>query len=270
MLVLDTTATVSTECGPVVVHPPTSIMPNSADTRKRKRRPYVLVPPAPYRLPSQGSDSQRRTQAVSSTSALSSTQHGPQHMVNRPEQRVPSLQEKLNVPKALTTFKPSNQTLSDIGISIPTTVRKSGSFIIHTHEIIPRDEVPAQMPPTERPLQSFTARISKPPHVANPVTAQVITKKRPMSGFKINKTKPTTSKPPPSSSNDTTVFSTSTQEVGRKPSLLESQPAPPPISPSEIANVFPVEFAASFAEAVVSQVGFMLCQKVSRYFDIYF
>ncbi|KAF8798182.1 hypothetical protein BYT27DRAFT_6922620 [Phlegmacium glaucopus] len=272
MLILDTTVSVSTECGPVVVQPPTSTTANSVKG-KRKGKPYVLVPPAPYRIPSQGSDSQRRSQqAASSTSAPLSTQHGPEDMLDRPGRRVPSLQEKLNAPKALTTFEPSTQTLSDIGISVPTTVRRSGSFIIHTRDVVPRDRTPAEgVSATERPVEpvkSHTTRASKPPHVANPVTGRIITRGS-LSNLKFNKSnksnksKATHSKPPPSSSNDsdaTAVTSTNTQE-GFKSTLPDPQLVPPPLSPSEIASVFPVKLAASFAEAVMHQVGYLLCQK---------
>ena len=68
-------------------YPKVTIMPTI-----KKNRAYVLVPPAPYRLPGQGSHSRRRSQPNSSFSTLLArvvTGGEFKPTVNRPEQRVP-------------------------------------------------------------------------------------------------------------------------------------------------------------------------------------
>ena len=69
--------------------------------RAIKKKPYVLVPPAPYPLPGQGSHSRRRGHAKSSTL----TRDERQPTVNRPEQRMGPSQPPTPLPelsKALT------------------------------------------------------------------------------------------------------------------------------------------------------------------------
>ena len=255
-LVPDAAVSISAENDPIVVQPPTNNTPELTVKRTMKRKAYVLVPPAPYRLPGQGSHSHRKSQANASTSAPLVTRDELQPTINRPEQRVPPSQVDGvdgKVSKAPTTA--SIPSLSDIGISIPTTVRKPGSFIIHTlpHVITQ---------PSEQKVEPVNPR-TKPPHVGNPVTAQVITKGSIATlKFKKSKVKPT----PSSSSNTTIVASTDTQGGRKPPNLPQSQPAPPMTLP-EVSNTLTELAAKSIADKVMDRVDFML---VSNYFDLFF
>jgi hypothetical protein len=263
-LVSDATASVSTRNGPVVVQLPTKGVPEVTVKRTMKTKVYVLVPPAPYRYRflDQDSKTHQRSQADSSSSALLVTRDELQHTVNGHEQRVPPSQVNYKVPKAPTILKPSTPSLSDIGISIPTTVRKPGSYIIHTPQVIPRNRIPERL---VEPIMPPTARPSRPPHVSNPVTAQVITKGS-LAPFKFTKSIP--SKISPSSNNPTVVANPSTQE---DPSLPQEQPTLPPAPLPRAANVLAsTELTASeIAKEVIQRFGFMLCQKVSDYLDLF-
>ena len=245
-LVPEATVPVSTEIGPIVAHPPTRDMPELSVKPTMKRRVYVLVPPAPYALPHH---SNRRNQANSSTSVPLVTQDEPQSTVNRPEQEVPPSQVDDKVPK----------TLSDIGISIPTTVRKPGSFIIHTLPHITTQS-------TEHLMKSVIPR-AKTPHVGNPVTTQVITKGS-ISTLKFKKSKV---KSTPSSSNNnnnnndnntTVVASTDIQGGPKSPKLAQLLPKPPLPLP-DVSNDVTELAAQSIANKVMDRVDFML---VSNHF----
>lgn len=195
---------VSTESASIsiAIEPPTGSISNLTVKLKRtlKRKAYVLVPEAPY-----------------PTSALFLTPREPQPIVNKSEQRVLlPLQENCKVPESRTIAK--LPTLSEIGISIPTTVRRPGSFIVHS--IIPGNPpIAEEAPSIKRPVKPTTTRTSK--RTGNCVTGQVITKAS-IAKLKFNKSK--TSQPKP-----TVVASTSTQP--------EVQPAPPPMEPSETTNI---------------------------------
>lgn len=250
-LVPDSTESISAENGPIVVRPPTNHTPELT-VRHMKREVYVLVPPAPYRLPGQGSRSHRKSQAKSSTSKLFVSQDEIQPTVNRPEQRVTPSQEDGKVPKAPTTAH--SPSLSDIGISIPTIVRKPGSFIMHT--------LPHIITQSNENLVEPVNPRTKPLHVGNPVTAQVITK----ASIGALKFKRSQVKPTPSSSNNTTIVASTDIKGGRNsPNLPQSQPAPPMPLP-EVSNVLNERTAQSIANIVMDRVGFML---VSNYFDLF-
>jgi hypothetical protein len=235
----DATVSIPAENGSIVVQPPTNNTPELTVKRTLKRKAYVLVPPAPYRLPGQGSHSHRGSQANSVTSALSVIRDELQPTVNRPEQTVPPSK----VPKAPKASIPS---LSDIGISVPTTVRKPGSFIIHT---------PVATQSTEHLVEPVNPR-TKPSHVGNPVTAQVITKGS-IAKLKFNKS--SVKQTPSSSNNTTTVASTDTKGGRKHPNLPQSQPTPPMALPALTELT-----AQSIAEKVFD---YML---VSNYFDLFF
>ena len=217
-LVPDATVPVSDETGPIVVQPPTNNVPEPTVKPTKKRKVYVLVPPAPYPLPHH---SDQRNQANSPTPVPLVTRDELQPTVNKPEQRAPSSEVGGKVLK----------TLSDIGISIPTTVRISGSYIIHSLPHIMTQS-------TEHSMEPVNPR-HKPPHAGNPVTAQVITKgsTKPISTFKFNRSNKVN--PTPSSSNnatDTTVVASPyAQEVPESPKLPQSQPKPPMPLP-EVSN----------------------------------
>jgi hypothetical protein len=323
---------VSAETGPIVVPPQANDMPELSVKRTTKRKAFVLVPPAPYRLhegsqsnranystfvpsvtrdelqptvnkpeqsnrrsyenssssvplvtrdelPSQptvnkpdqsnrGSQancstsvplvaedelrpkvhkpeqSNRGSQAKSSTSVPLVARDDLQPTVNSAEQRGPSSQVDAKVPK----------TLSDIGISIPTTVRKPGSFIIHT---LPHIITQA----TEHLVDLVTPR-TKPPHVGNPVTAQVITK----GSISTLKFKKSIVKSSPSSSNNTAaVVSTDSQGDPKSSKLPQSQPKPPMPQP-EVSNDVTELAAQSIANKVMDRVDFMLVS----YFILFF
>ena len=272
-LVPDATVSVSTGNCPIIAQPPTNSMPEIIVKRATKRKAYVLVPRAPYRyrFPDQDSDTRRGNQANSSASAPLETQVEVQHPLDSHEQRTPPLQVQVNC--EATILKPSTLSLSDIGISIPTTVRKPGSFIMHTPQIIPHNRILAEeTASTERlakPVNPPTTRPYKPPHVANPVTAQVITKGS-LAPLKFNKSKPSKVRSMSSFSNDTIIVaSTSTQGSSSLPQL---QPTPPPVPLPEAANVSSsTELTArEIADAVINRFGFMLCQKVSDCHDLFF
>ena len=262
-LVPDGTVSVSTENGP----------PTKRVKRSMKTRAYVLVPDARYRyrLPDQDDDTRRRSQMNSSTSALSVTREEPQDTVERHEQRASPLQLEVNceVPQA-PILKSSALSLSDIGISIPTTVRKAGSFIIHTPQVVPRNGFfTEETVSTERLVEPVnpTARPSKPPHVANRVTTQIITK-RSLALPKFKHSEPSKVRPKLSSSNNTTTVA-STLTGG--PSLPQSQSTLPSMPLPEAANISSSKLTAQeIAEAVIHRFGFMLCQNVSDYFDLFF
>ena len=250
-LVPDTTVSVSAENGPVVVQPPTNNTPEVTGKRVMKTKAYVLVPPAPYPTPGQGSHSHRRSQANSSTSAPLVIRDVLRPTVNKPEQRVPPSQVDGKVPKEPTMA--STPSLSDISISIPTTVREPGPFIIHTPHVITQS--------TEHLVEPVNPR-TKAPHVGNPVTAQVITKGSMNTlRFKKSKTKPT----PSSSNNTTTVASTDTQGGRKHPNQPQSQPTPPTPLP-EVPNAFTELTAKSIADQVMDRFDML----VSNYFDLFF
>lgn len=252
---------VSTDNRPIGVQSPTKNVPEITVKRTMKTKVYVLVPRAPYRYRflDRDSDTHQRSQADASTSALSVTRDELQHTVNGHEQRVPRLQVNCKVPKASTILKPSTPSLSDIGISIPTTVRKPGSFVIHTPQVTPRNRIPERL---VEPIMPPITRPSRPPHVSNPVTGQVITKGS-LAPFKFTKSIP--SKISSSANNHTIVAKPSTQE---DPSLPQEQPTLPS---ARAANVLSSELTASeIAKEVIQRFGFMLCQKVSDYFDLFF
>ena len=239
-LVPDTTVSVSAENGPIVVQPPTNNMPELTVKRTMKRnKAYVLVPPAPYRLSDKGSHSDRRSQANSSTSALLVTRDELQLTVNRPEQGVPPSQVDGKVPKALTIA--STPSLSDIGISIPTTVRKPGSFIIHTPHITQS---------IGHPVEPVNPRTFNPPLVANPVAAQSIIKGS-YGTLKFNKSKDKSTSI--SSNNTTIVTSTDTQGGCKLPNLPQSQP-PPPMSLPELSNALSESTLQSIADKVIHKL----------------
>ena len=243
----DATVSISVENGPIAIQPPTNNTLELAVKRTMKRKAYVLVPAAPYRLLDQGSHSHQRSQTNSSISALLVTRDKCQPTVNRPEQRVLPSQVDGKVSKApIITSTPS---LSDIGISIPTTVRKPGSFIIHTPHVTQS---------IEHLVEPVNPRTFRPPHIANPVAAQSITK-RSIATFKFNKFKV---QPKSLSSNDTSdVASTDTQGGRKSPNLPQSQPAPPMPLP-EATNAFTELTAQSIADIVIHKL-------VSNYIFIY-
>ena len=231
------TATLSIST-PIVVQPPTNNTPELTVKRTMKRKAYVLVPAAPYRLHGLGSNSHRRSQANSSTTASLVTRDELQPKVNRPEQRVPPSQVDGKVPKATTIT--STPSLSDIGISIPTTVRKPGSCIIHTPHVTQS---------IEHLVGPVDPRAFKPPYVTNPVAAQSITKKKPFAAFKISKVKLT-----PSSSNNTTLVANTDNQGDRKsPNLPQPQLAPPMALP-EVSNALAELAAQSIAEKVIHKL----------------
>ena len=237
----DATVSISVENGPIVVQPPTNNTPELAVKRTMKRKAYVLVPAAPYRL-DQGSHSHQRSQTNSSTSALLVTRDKPQPTVNRPERRV--LPSKVNgkVSKAPTIA--STPSLSDIGISVPTTVRKPGSFIIHTPHVTQS---------IEHLVEPVNPRTFRPLHIANPVAAQSITKK-PITALKFNKLKVQPASL--SSINSPIMASTDTQGGRKSPNLPQSQPAPlPEVALNEVT-------AQSIADKVIDKL-------VSNYIFIY-
>lgn len=243
ILLPDSTESISAENAPIVVQPPTNNTPELTVRHTMKRKVYVLVPPAPY----------RRIQANSSTSELLITRDELQPSVNRPEQRVSPSQVDAEVPKAPTTA--STPSLSDIGISIPTTVRKPGPYIIHALPHVITQSI-------ENLVEPVNPR-TKPLHVGNPVTAQIITKGS-IAALKFKKSK---AKPTPSSSNNTTIVASTDNKGGRKsPNLHQSQPTPPMPLP-EVSNVFTELTAQSIANKVMDRVEFML---VSNYLDLFF
>ena len=221
----DATASISAERDPIVVQPPTNNTPEPTVKRSMKQKVFVLVPPAPYSLSGQGRRS-HRSRASSSISPVT---------VNKPES---TSQVDSNVLKAPSIA--STPSLSDIGISIPTTVRKPGTYIMHT--------VPHVIPQiTEHLVEPVNPR-TKPPHVGNPVTAQVITKGS-IATLKFKKSKV---KPTPSSSNNTTIVaSTDTQGGLKSPNLPQSQPTSPMPLP---------EVSSSFTELTMQSI-------VEKFFD---
>lgn len=289
-LVPDATVPVSVETCPIVVQPPTNSMPELTIKRTMKRKAYVLVPPAPYplRLPRQGCHNNLRSQANSSTSVPLVIRDELQFTVNKPEQRAPPSQmdgeshsnrrSKANSSTSVslvtrnepqpTVNRPEQRlsqvdgkvppkTLSDIGISVPTTVRRPGSFIIHTFP-----QVRTRTQSTEHIMEPVNPR-TKSPYVGNPVTAQVITKgstKKSLSSLKFKKSK---AKSTPSSSNKTAVVtSTDTQGRPKSPKLPQSQPKLSMSNP-EVSNDV-TEIAAKVLERVLEKVDSMW---VSNYFD---
>ena len=293
----EVTISISAENDPIVDEPPANNTPELTVKRTFKRKVFVLVPPAPYRLRGQGSHSHRRSQANSSISAPSVTRDELQSTVNRPKQialpsqvnsKVPypfrgqgshshrksrtssstsaplvtrnELQPTVNRPKlhsqvnskvSKAPIVASTLSLSDIGISIPTTVRKPGSFIIHTPHIIPQS--------TERLVGSVNPR-TKPLHVGNPVTAQVITKGS-IAKLKFNKSKV---KPTPSSSKDTTIVASIDIQGGCKPPILPQPQPTPPMTLPEVSNALTELTAQSIAEKVIDYMW------VSDYFGLFF
>jgi hypothetical protein len=90
---------------------------------------------------------------------------------------------------------------------------------------------------------------TKPLHVGNPVTAQVITK-GPIATLKFNKSK---IKPTPSSSNNTTIVArTDTQGSCKPPTLPQSQPTPPMTLP-EVSSALTELTVQSIAEKVFAE-----------------
>lgn len=184
-----------------------------------------------------------RSQANSSTSVPLMTGDELQRTVNMPEQRPSQVDGKVPI------------TPSDIGISIPTTVRRPGSFIIHTFP-----HVIAQS--TGHIVEPVNPR-TKSPHVGNPVTAQVITKgstKKSISTFKFKKSKV---KSTPSSSNNTTVVANTDTQGGPKSSRLpQPQPQPKPSMPNPEVSSNDVTELASLTKVMEKVVDLML---VSNY-----
>lgn len=117
--------------------------------------------------------------------------------------------------------------------------------------------------PIERPVEP-TQRTARTPHIANPVIAQVITKKS-LSKHKFKK-KPGKPNSIPLPSNDTTVVASTSTHQGspevslEPPSLPESRHIPP----SETADAFSSELAEKF----IYKVGHLLCN-VSDGFDLF-
>lgn len=248
-LVPDATVTISVETGPIAVQPRVNNMPELTVKHTKKRRVYVSVPDAPYPLPSpyhllrQGRQINRKRQENSTTSVPLVTRDELQPEVNKPEQSMPPSQVADKVPK----------TLSDIGISIPTTVRKPGSFIIHTLPHVIKQS-------TEHPVEPVNPR-PKPPHVGNPVTTQVITKGL-FSAHKL-KFKKSKDKQTPSSSNDTaTVASTDTQGSRNSPNVPQPQPQPSMAIP-DLSN------AVELLVNTVMEMERVTSKLVSNYSDLF-
>jgi hypothetical protein len=219
-----TPSSISAETGLIDVQPPTNNTPEIT-VKRTINRAYVFVPAAPYRLPVQGSHSHRRSQA-NSTSALLVTGDEIQPTVKRPEHKMPPLQVDGKVPKARTIA--STPSLSDIGISIPTTVRKPGSFILHAPHVITQS--------IEHP-EKFVNPTCK-STVGNPVRVQTLR----FSKLK----KPTTSS---SSKNTLIVANTDTQGGVKSPNLPQSQPTPPMPLP-EVSNAITEITLQSIADRV--------------------
>ena len=256
----DATVPVSAETCPMVVQPPTNSMPELTVKRTMKRKAYVLVPPAPYCLSRQGSHNNLRSKANSSTSVPLVIRDELRPTVNKPEQRVPPqmgesqlvTRNEVQPTASQVDGKVPPKMLSDIGISVPTTVRRPGSFIIHT---FPQDRTRTQS--TEHIMEPVNPR-TKSPHVGNPITKG--STKKSISSFKFKKFK---AKSTPSSLNKTAVVtSTDTQGRPKSPKLPQSQPKLSMSNP-EVSNDV-TEIATKVLERVLEKVDSMW---VSNYFD---